>query len=149
MHLRLSILESRVVCGGIPVMSMVSVVASNGHTVRTYAADGIFLVQKTVHLSAQVLWRDLSKILHDRQKKQCTFSLNKICSHLILVLLVFFPLSNFLNWTVLFSSCHHFDMKNIKVRRAHCKLFFKIGKPLTALPNTDLQIHRIWFFYFS
>ena len=44
-HLRISILASRVVCGGIPVMSMVSVVSSHGHTVRTYAADRIFLVQ--------------------------------------------------------------------------------------------------------
>ena len=54
MHLRLSILASRVVCGSIPDMSMVSVVASHGHTVRTYSADGMFLVQKTVHITAHV-----------------------------------------------------------------------------------------------
>ena len=41
-------------CGVIPVMSMVSVVASHGHTMRTYGADGIFLVQKTVHLTSHV-----------------------------------------------------------------------------------------------
>ena len=46
MHIRISDLSSRVVCGGIPVMSMLSVVASDGHTVRTYGADGIFLVEK-------------------------------------------------------------------------------------------------------
>ena len=46
MHLRLSVLESRVVCGGITVMPMVSVVASDGHSVRTYGADGIFWCQK-------------------------------------------------------------------------------------------------------
>ena len=53
MHLRLSVLASRVVCGGIPVVSMVSVVDYCGHTVRTYGADGVFLVQKlylTVHV---------------------------------------------------------------------------------------------------
>ena len=52
MHLRLSFLASRLVCGGILVITMVSVVASDGHTVRTYGADGIFLVPKTVHLTA-------------------------------------------------------------------------------------------------
>ena len=43
----------RVMCGGITVMSMVSVVDSNGSTVRTYGDDGMSLVQKTVHLTAQ------------------------------------------------------------------------------------------------
>ena len=52
MHLMISVLASRVVYGGIPVMSMVSVVASDGHTMRTYGADGKFLVPKTVHLTA-------------------------------------------------------------------------------------------------
>ena len=52
MHLKLSVLASRVVCGGIPVIYMVSVVAFDGPTVRTYGADRIFLVQKTVHLTA-------------------------------------------------------------------------------------------------
>ena len=45
-HLRLLILASRVVCGGIPIMSMVSILASHGHTVCTYGADGVFLVKK-------------------------------------------------------------------------------------------------------
>ena len=53
-HFKLSILSSRVVCGGIPVMSMVLVVASNGPTMHTYGDDGICLVQKTVHLTAHV-----------------------------------------------------------------------------------------------
>ena len=52
MHLRLSVLASRVVCGGIPVMSMVPVLASDGHIMCTYGADGIFSIQKTVHLTA-------------------------------------------------------------------------------------------------
>ena len=72
-------------------MSMVSVVAFNGRTVRTYGADGIFLVQKTVHLTTHFGEVLFSKNLHDRQKKQCKFSLNKICSHLILLLPVLFP----------------------------------------------------------
>ena len=42
MHLRLSFLSSRLVCGGIPVMSMVSVVSSNSQNMRTYGADWVF-----------------------------------------------------------------------------------------------------------
>ena len=54
MHLKLSISASSVVCGGIPVMSMVSVVAYHGNTMRTNGADGIFVVLKTVHLTAHI-----------------------------------------------------------------------------------------------
>ena len=101
-HLRLSVLASRVVYGGIPVMSIVLVVASDGHTLQTYGADWIFLVQKTVHITAHFGEGLFSKNIHARQKKQHTFSLNKICSHLILLILVFFPLSNCLTRTVFF-----------------------------------------------
>ena len=110
MHLRLSLLASRMVCGGTPVMSMVPVVVSYGHTLRTYAADGILLAQKTVHLTAQFGEGLFSKNIHDIQKKQHTYSLNKICSHLILLLLVLFPLSDCLTRTVFFSSHNHFYM---------------------------------------
>ena len=90
MYLRLSVLKSRVVCGGIPVMYIFSVVDFYGHTVRTYGAEAIFLVQKTVHLTAHFGEGLFSKNIHDRQKKQRTFSLNKIFSHLILLMLVLF-----------------------------------------------------------
>ena len=63
MHLRLSVLSIRLVCEGIPVMSMVSAVASYGHTVRTYGADGIYLVQKTVHPTAHFGEGFFSKII--------------------------------------------------------------------------------------
>ena len=32
-------------------------------------------------------------------------------------------------------SSNHFDMTNNKVRRLNCELFFKIGKPVSALPR--------------
>ena len=54
MYLSLLTLETRVVCGGIPVMYMVSVVASHGNTVRTYGSDGILLVYNNVHLTAHI-----------------------------------------------------------------------------------------------
>ena len=73
MNLRLSVLACRVVCGGIPVMYMFSEVDFDGHTVRTYGAEGIFLVQKTVHLTSHFGKGLFSKNLHDRQKKQCKF----------------------------------------------------------------------------
>ena len=91
-------------------MSMVSVVAFHGNTLRTYADDGIFLVPKVCILLHTFDEGLFSKNIHDRQKKQHTFSLNKMCSHSILLLLVFFPLSNCLNQTVFFPSQNHFDM---------------------------------------
>ena len=54
-NLRLSILASRVVCGGITIIYMVSVVAYHGHTVHTYGSDEIFSVQKTLHFTAHIL----------------------------------------------------------------------------------------------
>ena len=99
MNSRLSVLANRALCVGIPVIYMVSVVASGGHTMLTYGTDGIFLVQNTVHLTAHFGGGFFSKNLHDRQNKQRTFSLNKIFSHLILLLLIFFPLSNCLTRT--------------------------------------------------
>ena len=96
MYLRLSVLASRVLCGGIPVISMVSVVDYDGCTLRTYGADGIIMIQKNVHLTAHFGDSFFSKNLYDRQKKQRTFSLHKIFSYLILIPLVFFTLSNWL-----------------------------------------------------
>ena len=72
-----------------------------------------------------VMKDSFSKNLHDRQNKQRTFPLNKICSHLILLMLVFFPLNNCLPRTVFSPSRNHFDMKKIKVRRRHCEPFFQ------------------------
>ena len=68
MHLRLSFLASRVVCGGISVISMVSVVASDGHTVLTYGVDGIFLFQKYVHLTAHFGEGFFKKIMIDKRR---------------------------------------------------------------------------------
>ena len=151
MHLRLSVLASRVVCGGIPVMSMVSVVASHGNTLRTYAADGIFLVPKVCILLHTFDEGFFSKNIHDRQKKQHTFLLNKICPHLILLLLVLFPLSDCLTQN------EFFLFKIIltwwkKARRVHCELFFKIGKPVTVPTNNliyDFLVFDISIFYSS
>ena len=125
MHLSLSISETRVVCGGIPFISMVSVVASHGHHVRTYGADGIFLVKKLCILPNTFDEGFFSKNLHDRQKRQRTFSLNKICYHLVLLLMTFFPLSNFELELFYLLLAIILTRKKIKVRRGHCKLFFR------------------------
>ena len=93
-HFKISIPSSRVVCGGIPVMSIVPVVASNRPTMHTYGDDGICLVQKNCASYCTRLMKASYKKNQYRQKKQHTFSFNRICSHLILLMLVFFPLSN-------------------------------------------------------
>ena len=59
-------------------MSMVPVVDYYDHTLRIYAADGILLAQKTVHLTAQFGEGLFSKNIHDIQKKQHTYSLNNL-----------------------------------------------------------------------
>ena len=51
------------------------------------------------------------KNIHDWQKKQRTFSLNKIWYHLIFLILSLFPLSNYLARNVFFTSRNNFDMK--------------------------------------
>ena len=148
MHLRLSVSSTRVVCGGIPVMPMESVVASHGHTVRIYGADGIFLVQETGHLTAHVWWRLIFKNLHDRQKKQHIFSLNKICYNLISLLMVLFPLSNCLTWTVFFPSHNNFDMMKYQSKEGKLQtIFSKLVKQSQPYQQTDLLFFCIGYIY--
>ena len=103
---------------------------------------------KTVHLTAHIWLRLIFKIIHDRQKKQHTFSFNKTFSYLVLLLLVLFPLSNCLTRTVFFPLAIILTQWNIKVSRGHCELFFNIGKPVTAL-STNLSPALFYLIYLS
>ena len=136
------------VCGDIPVISMVSVVPPHGHTIRTYGADGIFLVQKLCILLHTFVLGFFSKNIHDRQNKQHTFSLNKIYNHLILLLMVLCSLSNCLTRTVFFPSCNNCDMKKYQIKEGKLQtLFSKLVNHSQTYQQTDLQISRIWYIY--
>ena len=103
---------------GIPVISMVSLAASYVHMMRTYGADGVFLVEILCILLHKFDEVFFSQIIQDRQSNQRISSLNKICSHLILLMLIFFPLSNCLTRTVFFLSSNHFYMTKYQSKGA-------------------------------
>ena len=114
---------------------MASVVASHVHTVRTYGADVIVLVLKKLWILPHTFNESFfSKQIHGRQKKQHKISLKNMLS---------FDLASFgiISLIQLYNSyfpplsSNHFDMTNNKVRRLNCELFFKIGKPVVALPR--------------
>ena len=89
-----------------------------------------------------------SKNIHDRQKKQHTFSLNKLCSHYILLLLVFFPLSNCSTRTVSLPYRHTFDMTKYQSKEGTLRTLFQnlVNQSHTYQKN-DLQISHIWYIY--
>ena len=135
------------VCEGTPVMSMVSLVASHGSSVRTHGADDIFLGGKLCILLYMFDEGFFSKDLHDRQNKQPTFLLNKIFSLLIFLLLVFFTLSNCLTQKISFSLVIILTWKISKQGGESANYFSKMVNHSQTYQQTDLHLYRIWYIY--